>query len=989
MLTIGRIAAAFAFVFLLLLPVVASAQATISGVVKDASGAVLPGVTVEASSPALIEKSRTAVTDGTGQYAIENLRPGVYSVKFTLSGFSIVQRDGVELSGSFTARINADMRVGGIEETVKVTGETPVVDVQSTRQERVLDRAVLDALPNAANRTSLAVLIPSVDFRRQDVGGAGSKQVTGNPTAHGARSEDAGTTLNGMTLASFGTGAATSTLYLNPMGLQEITIDSGSNDASLNAGGVRTNYTLREGGNQFHGVVFAAYAPGSLQSNNLTQDLINRGLAAPNKIKANYDINPAFGGPILRDKIWFFGAARYNVTQDYVAGLFWNKNANNPNAWTYDPDPSRRVWNDQKQPDTQLRMSWQATPRQKVGFTAYNTTYCFCPTDASATLSWEAGTRQSYPVQRLLAGDYTLPLTARVLIEGNGQFFDSQSNRVPWDGLARGMVPVQEQNTGMKYRSPDSFRVQKQRVYTFRGALSYVTGAHAFKFGGSNRSGHLNQTEYDFSPVSYRLRNAVPNRITERALGFWQANVKFDLGVYAQDRWTRKNLTVNYGLRLDYFNYNYPEQHIGPTALAPTRNIKFPAQPGIGTMSDLSPKFSAAYDLRGDGKTALKVSLNRYVIAMGPDVSFIQLANPARNLVTSATRTWTDGGAGNPRDYIPQCDLQNVKANGECGDLSNANFGSVVTNLTYDAKTLTGFGKRNFNWEFGTGIQQELLPRISLAANYFRRWYGNFTIVDDLAVGPQDFDPFNFTAPKDPRLPDGGGYSIQGYDIKPAKFGVPAQPFVTLSRKYGKQRDYWDGGDVSLNARPRDGLFFQGGFSTGRRVEDNCDVVTKVDNPSMLYCHRSEPLYTLVKGYGSYTIPKVDVVFSGTYQTKPGPIRVAVYTASNTEIAPLLGRNLAAGPASTVDIQLVSPGAYVQTDNAGLGSLHGDRIHQVDMRVSKLLHFAGTKARANLDIYNALNSSAVLTENTTYTDWLRPTEILIARFFKFSVQFDF
>ena len=447
-----------------------------------------------------------------------------------------------------------------------------------------------------------------------------------------------------------------------------------------------------------------------------------------------------------------------------------------------------------------------------------------------------------------------------------------------------------------------------------------------------------------------------------------------------------ENVTLNYGLRFDYFNYNYPEQHIGPTALAPTRNITFPAQPGIGTMRDLSPKFSAAYDLRGDGKTALKVSLNRYVIAMGPDVSFIQLANPARNLVTSATRTWTDNS---PRDYVPQCDLLNVKANGECGDLSNANFGTVVTNLTYDSKTLTGFGKRNFNWEFGTGIQRELLPRMSVDANYFHRWYGNFTIVDDLAVGPQDFDPFTFTAPKDPRLPGGGGYPVQGYDIKQAKFGVPAQPFVTLSRKYGKQRDYWDGGDVSLNARPRDGLFFQGGFSTGRRVEDNCDIVTKVDNPSTLYCHRSEPLYTLVKGYGSYTIPKVDVVFSATYQTKPGPIRVAVYTASNAEIAPGLGRNLAAGSASTVDLQLVSPGAYVQTDNAGLGSLHGDRIHQVDIRVSKLLHFGGTKARANIDIYNALNSSAVLTENTTYTDWLRPTEILIARFFKFSVQFDF
>ena len=365
MLRIGKVVLTFGFV--LLLPVVASAQATISGVVKDASGAVLPGVTVEASSPALIEKVRTGVTDGTGQYAIENLRPGVYTVKFTLAGFAAVEREGVELSGSFTARINVDMRVGGLEETIKVTGETPVVDVQSTQQERVLDREVLDALPNAGLRTALGVLIPSVDFRRQDVGGAGVRAVTGNMVAHGARSEDAGTTLNGMSIASFGTGAATATIFMNPMGIQEMTIDTGSNDAELHAGGVRTNYTLREGGNTFHGVVFGAYAPGKFQSDNLTSSLIARGLTEPNKIKANWDINPAFGGPILHDKIWFFGAARYNVTADYVAGLYWNKNTNNPNAWTYEPDKSRRVWNEQKQPDEQVRVSWQATPRNKVG----------------------------------------------------------------------------------------------------------------------------------------------------------------------------------------------------------------------------------------------------------------------------------------------------------------------------------------------------------------------------------------------------------------------------------------------------------------------------------------------------------------------------------------------------------------------------------------------------------------------------------------------
>ena len=182
---------------------------------------------------------------------------------------------------------------------------------------------------------------------------------------------------------------------------------------------------------------------------------------------------------------------------------------------------------------------------------------------------------------------------------------------------------------------------------------------------------------------------------------------------------------------------------------------------------DITPRFGMAYDLRGDGKTALKVTFNKYLLgqtlnALGSN------PNPVNALVNSATRSWADAN----RDFVPQCEFTNPAANGESGPTSPATFGSTRPAELYDPDLLRGFGHRMRNWEFSAGLQHELHRGIAVDASYFRRIWGNFQVTDNLAVGPEDFTQFNLTAPSDPRLPGGGGYTLSGlYDVKPEKFG--------------------------------------------------------------------------------------------------------------------------------------------------------------------------------------------------------------------------
>jgi hypothetical protein len=981
-----------AFVWLLAAPAAAYAQASMTGVVRDTSGAVLPGVTVEAASPALIEKVRTVVSDGSGQYRIENLRPGAYTVTFTLPGFATIKREGIELTGTFVATVNAELRVGAVEETITVTGETPVVDVQSTVRERVLDQEVLDVLP--VNRTPgfVATLMPGVTRTgvQQDVGGiSGEGSGQGTVTFRGVGGD--------MRVVTSGVpnhlGIGTVWAALNLQAYQEVAVDSGGVGAEQKEGGLRINLIPREGGNTFSGSFFGSFANDSMQGSNLTQDLKDRGLGTPNSIKQLTDVNPAFGGPIKRDKAWFHITARHSRAWNYVP-IFFNKNAGNPNVWTYEPDTSRSpASNENTIQDVDGRFTWQATAKNKIAVALDRSKICDCPRSLSATIAPEAnmGNWLSLPESQFWV-EWTVPFTNRLLLQAtyyrhHADFKRADENMTFAPGPVQ-LIGVLEQSNGLQYRGSPNVNDLFATGHFARASVAYVTGAHALKVGflGERGTGDRVVRSTD-APIQYRFNNGVPNQITLFARPH-EALTKLDgdHGLFVEDRWTVHQLTLTGGLRYDYYKLTFPEQRVGPTQFTPNRNIVLPSTDGP-KWHDLSPRIGLAFDLFGDGKTAVRASAGKYLNGEGLDGTLFSNMAPSNLLVTDTPRSWNDAN----RNFVPDCDLLNRATNGECGAILNANFGSVVPGLVYDSDVLNGWSKRRNNWQFTAGVQREILPRVSLGVDLWRTWLGNFIATQNRAYQLTDFDRFSITAPLDPRLPGGGGYVIGGlFDVKPAAFGRAYDGFVTSADRFGKQIDRFTGVDFTFNVRPRTGLLVQGGTNTQRETTDNCDVVTQAAmeppprgsgvptyNPSQLYCHVQGAFLTQLKFVASYKVPRIDVQISGSLQNLPGPEIAANYVASNAVVAPSLGRNLSGG-ASNVTVNLIEP-----------RTVYGERLNQLDLRIGKIFQFGRARATASVDLYNALNSSAVLAQSNAFATWQRPQGILNARFAKVGVQFNF
>ncbi len=643
------------------LPTLALAQGTagISGQVKDATGGVLPGVTVEASSPALIEKTRVATTDGAGEFKIVSLPPGAYTISFSLTGFSSVRREGIVLTTGFTATVDAELRVGAVEETITVSGDSPLVDVQNVKRQVVMTREMVDTLPTGKTAVEMATLIPGVQLMNGTGAGAAATGMGGSLgmdqfatlAAHGSRPADTRLEVNGVNINIFGQRQDSTYANFQDGNVQEYSFEISAHSAESETGGVRVTIVPKDGGNRYSGQFFANFANENFQSTNMTPELTATGLRDPDRTVSLWTVNPSLGGPVVRDRLWFYGGYSRMVNERLKAGTYFNTDLA---AWRPTFDTSRQATALEETHDTNIRLTWQAAAKHKVSFYYANNRLCQCPYLIGATyvgINAPEGATMAPRTTNLTQVNWTAPLTNRVLAEASVSFPRYTKGHDVY------VVPLEprivEQSNGVGFRGPNPslFFDDENKTPVVKGTLSYVTGTHALKAGTTYRHATAEQFYEVFQDLTFTTNNYRPVLVQYQATPYYpKANEKV-FGLFAQDQWTLGDLTMNLGLRYDYYEQGYPDIHLPATRWVPlARN--FPAATLVG-WKDLSPRIGAAYDLFGNGRTAIKGSISRYNV----QGLFLNDQNPARANVTmqrqldrSERRLHHPGGSVQPGD---------------------------------------------------------------------------------------------------------------------------------------------------------------------------------------------------------------------------------------------------------------------------------------------------------------------------------------------------
>jgi hypothetical protein len=955
----------FAGAAMLLFPSMASAQASISGLVQDASGAVLPGVTVEASSPVLIEKTRSVVTDGAGRYSIVDLRPGTYAVTFSLAGFSTTKREGIVLTGTFDAQVNTDLRVGSLQETITVSGSSPVVDVKNTQTQAVLTKEQIEVLPGTRTLKYRAALIPGVVVPSANTG----------VVAHGSSSTDSHTMQDGFKAGQHLVGRGTGQLGVGSVTqsqeatIEELVYDTGAQGAEYAFSGVRMNMIPKEGGNRttIEGIAYGSNQ--HFERNNLGE--LQNG---PNPLKYApqlffFDFNPVIGGPIKANKLWYFGSVSGNRSNSQVLDIYFKPN---------EPSTPEKCRN--RPPDNlclaytgavlnwseTIRITHQVTSKHKIRYSFDNTrlnnlygNYITAGAKASPEASWQL---PLYPTW-LAQAKYTAPLTNRLLFEAgyayqrgdfrvNYQPANPKTNLSKWD-LLRGVI---EDNVYFVYDN-------QERKQEAKAALSYVTGSHTIKVGFEDRWANAIQSNPYNSDIAIRftLNNAPYLVSVANGPAKNKQEIRFDGGAFVQDQWRFRRFTFNLGARWDRFNAGIPAQSAPAGYFVPA--IATPEINDVPNWNDWATRLGVAWDVFGNGKTALKAFAGRFVA--GEALSRTSQVNPIYS--KTDTRTWTDlnrDGTVVNSDGTPQF--------AEIGPSFNRYFGTLDGVDKQDPNL-----RRDKNWTYEITGQHELFPRISIGAGYYRRHYFDLLYTDNLATTDADWTPFTFIGPADLRFPNGGKEAITLYNLSPDKVGI-LNNFVQNSNDFRTYNGFEVTGNIQL---PKQG-FAMTSFTTGKTHTRNCAQ----ENPNNLrFCDSTTPFRNIFKLSGGAPVP-FNVMISGNFQIYDTPgsglFLAAPYFAASLPVnAANAGRTITGGQTSTgsITVNLLPPNTIFQ-----------DYYKVLDIRFSKTMQRGKLRITPLAEFENIFNLRSINAVNEAYGDnWLRPVTIQRGLNVRFGIQMRF
>jgi hypothetical protein len=882
--------------------VAAQSSSSIVGVVRDASGAAVPGVSVEVASPALIERQKVVVTEGDGTYRVVDLRPGKYTVTFSLPGFQTVRRENVELNTAFTATVDATLTVGGVEEQVTVTGGAPLIDTRSGTSERPLTRELLEGIPVGRIPNVAVMLVPGATTARPDVGGSETGQ-TSNASIHGSQGRDLVWNTDGLNMTSNTANGGLSGQYPNQGAYEEVVVQTRALPAEVGAGGVSVNLVSKDGSNTFRGDLFTTYTGDLLQSSNVTSEQRDRGLVAPSSTKTFYDMNVGAGGRIVKDALWFYGSARRFRIDRYEANTF------NPDK-TQSLDENL-IWN------ATGKLTWQVNSANRLsGFVDYGNKLREHRRELTSTyqfISPEASYRSPLggPVANVKL--YSTIRPTLLLETGFSWYY------VPWSldyqpGLSADALPrIDLAQSTLSGAAAPSMTLAVQERRTTSAILSYLPswrgGAHQIKVGVQAEQSPYEQ-DYDtlgHGDLMARYRNGVPDSVLVYNTPVNTNLNQLELAAFVQDSWTvKQRLTINAGVRFERLTAGVNEQSAPAGQFVPERH--FDAQPNVIEWNNAVPRLSAAYDLTGSSKTVIKGSISQFTQRQG--ASLVNQFNPMRQ--NSEVRTWKDANG----DLIPQF----LEIGPGQGALDRGATVRVSPDLV-----------RPTQWEATASVEQQVSGNLSFSVSYFHRRYNDLTAVVNTAVSADDYTPLVITNPLD-------GTPFTVYNQSAASIGHVDNVLLNsdlLTQEY-------DGVDVTVNRRFDENLTLFGGVTVGR----NKAATSASRNPNdLINSSGYDPLDSrvILNLSGIYRLPWA-VNFSSHFAYYSGQPLRRVYTISPSIVPGLRQTNQ--------DVLLVPTGTYRKPDQTLL-----------DVRLGrKFTGPTGISFEPQIEVYNLLNENGSLTE---------------------------